>query len=95
VLAVVQRFFLALCGCLALCNSASANDYSSRAIRMILGLAPGGGGDAFARVLSEELRKSFGIPVFVENRPGGNETIGARACAEAEPDGLHRLLLVE
>ena len=54
---------------------------------MILGLAPGGGGDAFARVLSEELRKSFGVPVVVENRPGGNETIGARACAEAEPDG--------
>jgi len=81
------RFVLALFGCVALCNLASANDYPNRTIRMILGLAPGGGGDAFARVLSEELRKSFGVPVVVENRPGGNETIGARACAEAEPDG--------
>src|SRR5437879_735578 len=54
---------------------------------MIIPLGPGGGGDVFARALADELQKAWGQPVVVENRSGGGQNIGARACAEAAPDG--------
>src|SRR5713226_1649933 len=72
---------------LAWCGTASAQDYPAHPIRIIIGLGPGGGGDVFARTLAEELRKALGVPVVVENRPGGSESIGARACADSPPDG--------
>jgi len=39
------------------------------------------------RVLGEELHKSLGQPIIIENRPGGQGNIAARACTEAAPDG--------
>jgi tripartite-type tricarboxylate transporter receptor subunit TctC len=39
------------------------------------------------RVLGEELHKSLGQPIIIENRPGGSGNIGARACQDAQPDG--------
>ena len=39
------------------------------------------------RALGEDLRKRFGHTLVIENRPGGNFNIGARACAESPPDG--------
>ena len=50
--------------------------------------AAGGGGDVFApALLADELQRKYGQPFVVENRPGGGLNIGARACAEAPPDG--------
>jgi tripartite-type tricarboxylate transporter receptor subunit TctC len=66
---------------------ASAQDYPSRAVRIVFPLAAGGGGDVFTRALADELQKAWHQPVVVENRPGGGQNIGARACAEATPDG--------
>src|SRR5262245_15209378 len=68
-------------------TNASAQDYPTRPIRIIIPLGPGGGGDVFTRALADELQKALGQPVVVENRPGGGQNIGARACAEAPPDG--------
>jgi tripartite-type tricarboxylate transporter receptor subunit TctC len=67
--------------------AASAQDYPARPIRVIIPLAAGGGGDVFTRAIADELQKALGQPVVVENRPGGGQNIGARACAEAPPDG--------
>ena len=39
------------------------------------------------RALGEELRQRLGQPLVVENRPGGMQNVGARACTEAPPDG--------
>jgi tripartite-type tricarboxylate transporter receptor subunit TctC len=39
------------------------------------------------RVVGEEFHKRTGQPMIIENRPGGHFSIGARACAEAAPDG--------
>ncbi len=72
---------------LALCAGAPAQDYPSRTVKVIIPLAAGGGGDIFTRVLADELSKAWGQPFVVENRPGGALNIGARACAEAPPDG--------
>src|SRR5262245_16920121 len=72
---------------LALCLPAQALDYPTRPIKVIIPLAPGGGGDVFTRALADELHKAWGQPAVVENRPGGALNIGARACAESPPDG--------
>ena len=78
---------LAIAAWLALCTMASAEDYPARPIKMFIPLAAGGGGDVFTRAVAEELQKALGQPVLVENRPGGSQNVGARACAEAVPDG--------
>jgi tripartite-type tricarboxylate transporter receptor subunit TctC len=54
---------------------------------LIIPLGAGGGGDIFTRALADELQKALGQSVVVENRTGGALNIGARACAEAAPDG--------
>ena len=72
---------------LALCAAAPAQDYPTRTIRVIIPLGAGGGGDVFTRALADELQKALRQPVVVENRTGGALNIGARACAEAAPDG--------
>ena len=64
-----------------------AQDYPSRPVRIVFPLAAGGGGDIYSRGLADELQKAWHQPVVVENRPGGGQVIGARACAEAAPDG--------
>ncbi|MBX9843680.1 MAG: tripartite tricarboxylate transporter substrate binding protein [Xanthobacteraceae bacterium] len=73
--------------CVALAAPALAQDYPSRPVKIVFPLAPGGGGDVFSRALADELSKLWHQPVLVENRPGGGQNIGARACAEAAPDG--------
>jgi tripartite-type tricarboxylate transporter receptor subunit TctC len=71
----------------ALASPAQAQDYPSRPVKAIVAVGAGGTGDIFMRVLGEELYRRWGQPVVVENRPGGASNIGARACAEAPPDG--------
>jgi tripartite-type tricarboxylate transporter receptor subunit TctC len=66
---------------------ASAQDYPTRPVRAIVAVGAGGTGDVFTRVLGEELYRRWGQPIVVENRAGGASNIGARACADAPPDG--------
>src|SRR5215475_12736453 len=69
------------------CVPASAQDYPSRPIRVLTTTSAGGISDVFMRVLGEELRARLGQPIVVDNRPGGMQNVGARACTEAPPDG--------
>jgi tripartite-type tricarboxylate transporter receptor subunit TctC len=62
-------------------------NYPSRPIHVLTTSSAGGISDIFMRVLGEELHKSLGQPIIIENRPGGSGTIGARACQDAQPDG--------
>jgi tripartite-type tricarboxylate transporter receptor subunit TctC len=62
-------------------------DYPSRPIRVLTTTSAGGISDIFMRALGEELRVRLGQPLVVENRPGGMQNVGARACTEAAPDG--------
>src|SRR4051812_9506834 len=68
-------------------QSALAQDYPVRPIRVIVTTSPGGISDIFVRALGEPLHQRLGQPLVIENRAGGNMIIGARACAEAPPDG--------
>ena len=65
----------------------AAQDYPNRPIRLIVAANAGGPQDILARALGESLRPRLGQNLVVENRPGGNFIIGARACKNAAPDG--------
>jgi tripartite-type tricarboxylate transporter receptor subunit TctC len=82
----VRHFALALC-VLGACTPAVAQDYPTRPIRALTATSAGGTSDVFMRVLGEELRKRWGQPIVVENRPGGAMNVGGRACADAPNDG--------
>ena len=84
---IAIRTLVALSVALCFALPASAQDYPSRPIRVIAVTSPGGTSDIFMRALADELHKALGQPVVIENRPGGSFNIGARACAEAQPDG--------
>ncbi len=62
-------------------------NYPNRPIHVLTTSSAGGISDIFMRVLGEELHKSLGQPIIIENRPGGSGNIGARACQDAQPDG--------
>jgi tripartite-type tricarboxylate transporter receptor subunit TctC len=66
---------------------AQAADYPNRKITFMVGFAPGGGIDTFARVLAQGLTEQFNYPIVIENRPGAASNIAARAVANAAPDG--------
>jgi tripartite-type tricarboxylate transporter receptor subunit TctC len=67
--------------------SAQAQGYPNRPIKIICSFPPGGGTDFLARLVGQKLSERWGQPVIVDNRPGANGIIGARAGMSAEPDG--------
>ncbi len=66
---------------------ARAEDFSSKPVRIIVGLAPGGGTDVTARLIAQRLTVSLGTSVYVENKPGGAFVPAYRELTSAEPDG--------
>jgi tripartite-type tricarboxylate transporter receptor subunit TctC len=87
VAAVLAAFALA-CGLIA---PAGAQEYPNGKIAFVVGFAPGGGIDTYARVLAQGLTEQFGYSIVIENRPGAASNIAARAVVAAPPDG-HTLL---
>jgi tripartite-type tricarboxylate transporter receptor subunit TctC len=67
--------------------SASAQNYPSRPITLIVPWGAGGGTDATARILASLMEKDLGQPISVVNRTGGNGVVGHAAIASAQPDG--------
>jgi tripartite-type tricarboxylate transporter receptor subunit TctC len=63
------------------------SDYPSRKITFVVGFAPGGGIDTFARVVAQELSEQSGYQIVIENRPGAASNIAAKMVAGAAPDG--------
>jgi len=70
-----------------LCAQAAAQGFPSKPVRLIVPTAAGGPVDGVARGLAERLSKIWNQPVVVDNRPGGNEIIGADLVAKAPADG--------
>lgn len=67
--------------------SASADDWPSRPIKMVVPVAAGGGTDFTARLLAEKLGFALGQSVIVENRPGASGNLGVQQVATAPADG--------
>ena len=63
------------------------SDYPDKKITFIVGFAPGGGIDVFARSLAQELTTAFNYQIVVENRPGAASNIAAKIVATSPPDG--------
>ena len=78
---------LALIAAAATVVPATAQNYPSKPIRIIVPQVPGGPADIRVRQIAQKLTESFGRPVIVENRPGGGSTIATRLAAKADPDG--------
>jgi tripartite-type tricarboxylate transporter receptor subunit TctC len=68
-------------------GSASAQDYPSRPVNMVIPFPPGGNTDLMARALQPELAKALGQPIVVVNKGGAGGTIGDIEVASARPDG--------
>lgn len=86
-----RLMFLALF-LLAASLPASAQQWPTGPVRIIVPFPPGGFNDTLARTLATELPKALGQPVIVENKPGGNSIIGTEFVAKSRPDG-HTLFI--
>lgn len=89
---LVRSVAAALLAFFSFSQPASAQQYPSRTVRLVVPYAAGGTGDIVARVLADRLGQSLGQSVVVENRPGATGAIGSRAVASAAPDG-HTILV--
>lgn len=70
-------------------HAAAQQDWPSKPIRMVLSQPPGSGVDTIARLLADHLGKKWGQPVVVENKPGGQNVIGAQLAARSPADGYN------
>lgn len=66
---------------------AQANNWPDKPIKLVLSQPPGSGPDNVARLLGDRLVKSLGQPLVIDNKPGGQNVIGAQAAARSTPDG--------
>ena len=73
-------------------SPAVAQNYPNKPVRIMAPFPPGGLVDVLARALGDEMSKSLGQPVIVENKPGAGGNIGADIVAKAEPDGYTLLM---
>ena len=73
--------------------SSHAQDYPTRAIRIIVPFGAGGPADVTARLIGQVLQENFGQPVVVENRTGAGGVIGTQEAAKSPPDGYTLLMM--
>jgi tripartite-type tricarboxylate transporter receptor subunit TctC len=79
---------MALAACLAAATASTfAQAWPQRPVRVVIPFPPGGTLDAVGRQLAQKLQEQLGQPFVVENRPGGNGTIGADIVSKAPADG--------
>jgi tripartite-type tricarboxylate transporter receptor subunit TctC len=75
-------------------GAASAQNYPSRTINLVVPYPAGGGVDTVGRVIAQKLSERLKEQVLVVNRPGAGSMIGTRDVAKAAPDGYTLLLMV-
>jgi len=83
----LQRCALIPLWLIAALSGASAENYPTRNVNILVPFAPGGGTDLIARMVGQKLGERFGKSFIIENRPGAGTSIAAGETAKAEPDG--------
>lgn len=73
--------------------TATAQSFPSKSVRVVVGLAPGGGTDIIARMVGQKLSPAINQQVLIDNRPGAAGNIAAELVARSAPDG-YTLLVV-
>ncbi len=73
-------------------GTATAQTFPAKAVRVMVGFAPGGNTDLVSRILAQKLGETWGQTVIVDNRPGASGMIAGEFVAKAAPDGYTLLL---
>lgn len=93
VVAVTTLIMFAQSAYAQISSPASGQAYPSKPVRVILGLAPGGGADIVARATAQKLGESFGQSFVVDNRPGAGGAVAGALTARAPADGYTIMLV--
>jgi len=88
----LARIAVSIVLALVIAGAAAQGSYPNRPITMVVGFTAGGSTDIVTRLVAEEMRKTWGQPVVVDNRPGAGGNIGAAIVAKAKPDGYTLLV---
>jgi tripartite-type tricarboxylate transporter receptor subunit TctC len=84
----MRLYLSALVALLALAATpATAQQYPSRPVTIVVPFAAGGGSDLLARLVAQKLEEKLGKPFIIENRPGAGTTLAAMQTVRAAPDG--------
>jgi tripartite-type tricarboxylate transporter receptor subunit TctC len=82
-----MRLLLPLLGLLLHATTTSAQEWPTKAVRVIVPFPAGGSADLLPRIVGEKLAQQWSQPVIIENRAGAGGNIGATAVFQADPDG--------
>ena len=84
-----RHFHAAVAGnvVLGLAPTLRAQVWPDKPVKWVLSQPPGSGPDNVARILSDRLARAWGQAVVIENKPGGQNVVGAQAAARAPADG--------
>ncbi len=85
---------VAMLGLAMALHPASAQEYPSRPVRVVIPFAAGAGTDLTGRIVAQELSKRLGQQFFVENKPGAAAQLGTDLVAKSPPDGYTLLWTV-
>ncbi len=83
---------VAMAGIVSFVGAASAQDWPTRPVTMVVGFAAGGGTDVLGRILGRRLSELLGQPVPIENVAGAGGMVGSARVAKAPPDGSQFVL---
>jgi len=86
-ISLVTATMIAAAGALLAASPSHAQGYPAKTIRMIVPIAPGGGTDTMARLISQRLSEQLGVTIFVDNRAGAGTVIGTELFSKSPPDG--------
>ncbi len=88
----MKRICLTVAIVLLIATLAQAQEWPAHPVKIIVPSAPGGGTDAYARIIGSALGEALKQQFVVDNRAGGNGMIGAEAAAHSAPDGYTLLV---
>jgi len=74
-------------GAALMSGAVSAQAFPVKPLRLVVTAAPGGITDIMARIMSDQMGRSLGQPIVVENKPGAGGNIGTEFVVKAPPDG--------
>jgi tripartite-type tricarboxylate transporter receptor subunit TctC len=87
------RAGLACAFALPFATSAQAPAWPTKPVTLVVGSAPGGSNDTFARAIGKKLSEALGQPVVVDNKPAGGGVLANAFVAKAPPDGYNLVVL--
>ena len=84
---MTRRMAFGLIGLMLAATAAAAQDWPTRAVKVVVPFGPGSTPDLIMRLIAERLQQKLGQPFLIENKPGASGMTGTDAVAKAAPDG--------